>query len=81
MPDDPHAESRVDSCVDELQSAVNCYLSTLLAAANCVSKTCPEVGGLYRHRLSRLRSRLAFDSSPKALDESRAAVETELKSL
>jgi GGDEF domain-containing protein len=70
MPDDPHLQA--------LHAAVNCYLSTLTAMANCVGAACPEVGGLYRHRLSRLRSRLAFDSSPEAMEEGRAAVETEL---
>jgi GGDEF domain-containing protein len=87
MPDasshvDSRAESQVDSATDPhlevLHTAVNCYLSTLLATANCVGAACPEVGGLYRHRLNRLRSRLAFDSSPAALEESSASVETEL---
>jgi GGDEF domain-containing protein len=78
MPDDPQAESQTDAQVDALHTAVNCYLSTLLAVASCVGAACPEVGGLYRHRLNRLRKRLAFDSSPEALEESRATVETEL---
>lgn len=62
-----------------MHTAVDCYLSTLLAIANCVGDACPEVGGPYRNRLSRLQSRLAFDSSPEALEESCLAVETELK--
>jgi GGDEF domain-containing protein len=78
MPDDPQADSHADSTVDALHTAVNCYLSTLLAVSNCVGAACPEVGGLYRHRLNRLRKRLAFDSSPEALEEGRATVETEL---
>jgi GGDEF domain-containing protein len=78
MPDDPQADSQPDAWVGALHTAVNCYLSTLLAIANSVGATCPEVGGLYRHRLNRLRKRLAFDSSPEALEESRATVETEL---
>jgi GGDEF domain-containing protein len=61
-----------------LHTAVNCYLSGLLAIANSVGAACPEVGGLYRHRLSRLRKRLAFDSSPEALEESLATVEADL---
>lgn len=69
-------------CADPIAAAthiaVNSYLSTLLATANCVGAACPEVGGLYRHRLSRLRSRLAFDASPSALEESCTAVEVEL---
>lgn len=60
-------------------AALNCYLSSLLAIANALALTCPEVGGIYRHRLTRLRARLAFDSSPKSLEESRGAVESEIK--
>ncbi len=62
-----------------LHTAVNCYLSSMLAMANCLSEACPEIGGLYRHRLTRLRSRLAFDSSPEAMEESARAMEAELK--
>jgi GGDEF domain-containing protein len=62
-----------------LHAAVNCYLSTLLAVANCLGEACPEIGGPYRHRLNRLRSRLAFDANPGAIEESRAVVEAELK--
>src|SRR5215471_11977267 len=65
--------------LNALHSAVTCYLSTLLAVANCVKEACPEVGALYCHRLSRLRSRLAFDANPAAIEESSAVVEHELK--
>jgi len=61
-----------------LHTAVTSYLSTLLAISECVGTACPEVGGPYRHRLSRLRSRLAFDSNPEAMTESNAVVEKEL---
>jgi len=71
-------DSEVDPHLHALHTAVNCYLSTLSAVANCIGDACPEVGGLYRHRLSRLRSRLAFDSSPDAMVESSASVEAEL---
>jgi GGDEF domain-containing protein len=62
-----------------LHTAVNSYLTTLLAVAECLGAACPEVGGPYRHRLSRLRSRLAFDSTPDAMTASVASVERELK--
>ncbi len=68
-----------DDPLSALHTAVNCYLSSLLAMANCLGDACPEIGGLYRHRLSRLRSRLAFDSSSEALEESTRAVEGELR--
>ncbi len=65
--------------VNALHASVNSYLSSLLAMANCLGEACPEIGGLYKHRLTRLRSRLAFDSSPEAMEESTRALETELK--
>jgi hypothetical protein len=68
-----------EDLVNAEQTALNCYLSSLLALANCLGDACPEIGGLYRHRLTRLRSRLAFDSSPDAIEESARAVEGELK--
>jgi GGDEF domain-containing protein len=67
-----------DPTLHALHTAVNCYLSTLETVANTLGNACPEIGGLYRHRLSRLRTRLAFDSSPAALEESCDAVEMEL---
>lgn len=68
----------MDPTLRALHTAVDCYLSTLETVANALGNACPEIGGLYRHRLSRLRTRLAFDSSPAALEESCDAVETEL---
>ena len=62
-----------------LHTAVTSYLSTLLAVSECLGAACPEVGGPYRHRLSRLQKRLAFDSNPQAITESAAAVERELQ--
>jgi GGDEF domain-containing protein len=61
-----------------LHTAVASYLSTLLAIADCVGTACPEVGGPYRHRLSRMRARLAFDTNSAAIVESNATVEKEL---
>ncbi|HTS74733.1 MAG TPA: hypothetical protein VMG40_00930 [Bryobacteraceae bacterium] len=69
-PEDPHLRA--------LHTVVNCYLSTLETVANALGNSCPQIGGLYRHRLSRLRTRLAFDSSPQAIEESCDAVEVEL---
>lgn len=61
-----------------LQTATASYLSTLQAIADCVGAACPEVGGPYRHRLTRLRGRLAFDTNPEAITESNSVVEKEL---
>jgi GGDEF domain-containing protein len=62
-----------------VHTAASSYLTTLLAVSECLGAACPEVGGPYRHRLSRLRSRLAFDCTPEAMAESAAVVERELK--
>ena len=75
----PILETMADETLSALHTAVDCYLSSLLAMATCVGDACPEIGGLYRHRLTRLRSRLAFDSSPEAIEEATRAVEAELK--
>ncbi len=65
--------------LNTLHTVVNNYLTTLLAISECLGAACPEVGGPYRHRLSRLRTRLAFDATPEAMTESTAVVERELK--
>ncbi|HEV1286770.1 MAG TPA: diguanylate cyclase [Bryobacteraceae bacterium] len=65
--------------LNALHTAVNSYLTTLLAVSECIGEACPEVGGPYRHRLGRLRSRLAFDTTPEAIIESTVVVERELK--
>lgn len=74
----PAPSSTQDAHLAALHTIVNCYLSTLETVANALGNACPPIGGLYRHRLSRLRTRLAFDSSPDAVEESCDAVEVEL---
>lgn len=61
-----------------LHSTVNSYLSTLEAAAHAMAAACPEIGKPYGQRLSRLRARLAFDSSAPKIEEGRATTEREL---
>jgi GGDEF domain-containing protein len=73
------AITETETETDALHTVVASYLSTLLAISDCVGTACPETGGPYRHRLNRLRSRLAFDASPEALTESAAVVDRELK--
>src|SRR5262245_28329498 len=62
-----------------LHTTVLCYLATILAMADCVGEACPAVGGPYRTKLSRLRSRRALDSSAPALEESARIVANELR--
>jgi hypothetical protein len=67
-----------DEPLKALHTAVNCYLATLQRVADTLAQACPAVGGPYRHRLSRLGSRLAFDTNPVAMEESRRVAEVEL---
>jgi GGDEF domain-containing protein len=60
------------------QTALACYLSTVVAIGNCMAEVCPSVGAMYRDRLLKLPRRLAFDATPLALEQSRYAVETDL---
>ncbi len=68
-----------DDLLKTLHAAVNCYLSTLQTVADTLAEACPPMGGPYRQRLSRLRARLAFDSSTEAIEESCAVASRELK--
>jgi GGDEF domain-containing protein len=67
------------SSADQIeQTALACYLSTVVAIGNCMAEVCPSVGAMYRDRLLKLPRRLAFDATPEALEQSRDAVETDL---
>ncbi len=63
----------------DLSHAVAAYLSVLAATADCLEKTNPDVGGPYRQRINRLRSRLAFQATREAIQESSLTVQEELK--
>lgn len=67
-----------DDPLKPLHTAVNCYLAVLQSVADTLAQACPAVGNPYRHRISRLRGRLAFDTNPAAMEESCGVVETEL---
>jgi GGDEF domain-containing protein len=60
-------------------ATVLAYLSTLLAAGECMETACPAVGGPHRTMLSRLKSRLAFNTTAEAIVESAGLVDAELK--
>lgn len=68
-----------DRTLQILHATVHCYLSTLQNLADALVQACPPVGAPYRQRLSRLRARLAFDSSVAALEDSSAVTAQELK--
>ena len=70
----------VANCPDDLSRvAVNCYLSTVLAVADCMAAVCPDIGTSYQKRLSRLPTRLGFDLTPVALEKSRASFEADIQ--
>jgi GGDEF domain-containing protein len=60
------------------QTALACYLSTVVAVGNCMAEVCPSVGAMYRERLLKLPRRLGFDATPQALRQSQEAVATDL---
>lgn len=63
----------------EFSSAIAAYLNSMAAIADCLEQTYPDVGGPYRQRLHRLRSRVAFDATQDALKDSVTTLESELK--
>lgn len=60
------------------QTALACYLSTVVAIGKCMAEVCPPIGTVYRDRMLRLPRRLGFEASSKALKQSSEAVETDL---
>ena len=63
----------------ELSTAVASYLSLIAATADCLGQTYPHIGGPYRQRLLRLRSRLSYDVNRETLKDSIETVTAELK--
>ena len=66
-------------CTELIETAVRCYLSTILSAADCIAEMCPEVGVPYQQRWRRLPQRLGFDISPEALEASGHIFESDLE--
>jgi len=61
------------------QTAVRCYLTTLLNVTDCLAQTCPEVGMTFKRRWARAPQRIGFDSTPEALEGSRQEFERDLR--
>jgi GGDEF domain-containing protein len=72
LPNPETAESTAE------QTALACYLSTIVAIGNSMAEVCPAVGGAYRERLLKLPRRLGFDATPQALRKSQEAVAADL---
>lgn len=73
------ASSDKDFGKDLAQTAIHCYLSTILSATECISKVMPAVGVLYHDRWKRLPQRIAFDASSRALEASEHLFHSDLK--
>lgn len=74
-PDSPNSEASEPKAE---QTALACYLRTVVAIGNSVAEICPPVGAIYRERLLKLPRRLGFGATPQVLEQSREAVETDL---
>src|ERR1700684_3822862 len=72
------SESPTSSSEHVDQTALACYLSTVVAIGNCMAEVCPSVGSMYRDRLLKLPRRLGFDATPQTLEQSCEAVKTDL---
>jgi GGDEF domain-containing protein len=55
------------------------YLATLLALSDALEAACPPIGGPHQQRLGRLRTRLSFNSSKEAIENSSNVVRAELQ--
>jgi GGDEF domain-containing protein len=58
--------------------AVRCYLELIRVTAGALGEICPQIGAPYQDRLNRLHRRLAFETSPDALDQSEPEIEHEI---
>jgi GGDEF domain-containing protein len=63
----------------DFSNAVASYLNVMAATGDCLEQTYPEVGNLYRQRIHRLRTRVAFQATREAIKESASTLEVELK--
>jgi len=68
-----------DQPTSTAHATTNAYLATVAAMADCVGRACPEVGVPLRQRLHRLRSRLAFNTTPECLEKSATVIARELE--
>jgi GGDEF domain-containing protein len=64
--------------MNPVHSTIDIYLSLIASMADCVGAACPPVGTPYRHRLERLHSRLVYEHSPEAVEDSTKLVRAEL---
>ncbi|HLJ47288.1 MAG TPA: GGDEF domain-containing protein [Bryobacteraceae bacterium] len=61
------------------QTAVHCYLSTILATAECLVRLCPDLGIPYQNRWRRLPQRIGFDPSSQSIERSEHMFRSDLE--
>ena len=61
------------------QAATHAYLTTLLAATDCMVDTCPDIGMAFKRRWARAPQRIGFEPTAEALETSSRAVVSDLK--
>ena len=69
LPERPPAPN--DGSGASFQMAVECYLASITAIAETIKAVYPELGRDCHEQLTRLRARIAYNASPKTLEESR----------
>jgi|HubBroStandDraft_6_1064221.scaffolds.fasta_scaffold291278_2 diguanylate cyclase (GGDEF)-like protein len=72
---EPQSETGRDT---SLETALDCYLASILDIAETVASLCGEIGASSHDQLLRLRGRVAFQPSAQTLEESRNALHSEL---
>jgi len=61
-----------------LHNAVHSYLSLVRATAGALGEICPQVGAPFHDRLLGMQRRLAFDSSPQAIEQNHEEIERQI---
>lgn len=61
------------------QSAIRCYLSTLLAVSDSMAEACPEVGMPFKRRWARAPQRIGFEPTQAAIEESAKAFDRDVR--
>lgn len=74
---DPEMQTSED--LESGQTAVSCYLASMLAIANAGAEICPSIGEAFQTNVVRLRQRTAFSPSKESLTGSLLALEADLR--
>jgi diguanylate cyclase (GGDEF)-like protein len=76
LPTSPHRDAHADA----LQPAIDCFLATITDISECLEASGAELAAPHLEQMARIRKRLAFEPSVRALEEGRDALHNELAS-